>query len=152
MLVETGADPNAKNNEGDVAWIGLAYSYRHLASLWHLLAHGADVNSRGWYGLTALHGLHQTRRWLNCSLRMVRISISSTREDGRLCIKHVRMDVLTSFSCWWSMARASMSKTTAESKCKSECGNQRGGSAPFRLHVKKTVRKSCGGLYVNTHR
>lgn len=79
-LLERGASPNTKNQDGTTALQDLAFDGR-FESLRMLVESGADVNARGFRGATALHWAVDGRR-----LEIVRFLLDhgaavSTRDD-----------------------------------------------------------------------
>jgi hypothetical protein len=56
ILLETGADPNARNKKGETALMAAAKSYRHCGdTMLLLIENGADLNAQDERGRTALH-------------------------------------------------------------------------------------------------
>ncbi|OUM57148.1 hypothetical protein PIROE2DRAFT_26525, partial [Piromyces sp. E2] len=73
ILIDYGADVNVTDNKGNTPLILCCtekYRIRNIEILKSLIEKSADINKRGYYGVTALH---KASEW--CSKRLIRLFI-----------------------------------------------------------------------------
>jgi E3 ubiquitin-protein ligase HACE1 len=86
ILLEYGADPNAKTQKGDTPLICAARN-GHVECLEHLLGLGVDVDGRGHRGWTALHWASLNGRYeIAATLVAYGADIDCLTDDGASCI------------------------------------------------------------------
>jgi hypothetical protein len=101
LLVERGADVNAKDKYGSTA-LYQADKGGHEAVVRLLVERGADVNAKDEWGSTALHHAARkgTRQWCGCWSSAERTSTRRTNMDRRCCTKQLEMGMRRWWGCW----------------------------------------------------